>query len=166
MKKNIKYFLYFWMVVNVLFFILAFKNVYNSDETVTLIYIWGSAIGAFVWEDLLVFSLFNIVVPIIIILLKDNRYTLLFPLFFWLVRSLGETLYWFLQQFNQPTVYPHDQYNWNEMSLLRNIFGEISNQKYFILFQICWQCITTLTLVGIVYVFKNWKKVGEKVNSL
>ena len=130
MKKYFRTLLIAWLVLSFIFMILAFINVRNSGESWELI-IWGILWGAFIWEDLVVFALYNVVASIVVLLIKDNRYVLVFILFFWLIRSLGEVLYWFLQQFNQPAHYPHDQYDWQKDCWQKALFGDLSNQNYF-----------------------------------
>ena len=154
----------FWIVLNLLLLILSFCKVRNSGEEVTFI-TWAYPLGAFIWEDLLVFSFYNILASVIILILKDLRYILVFPLFFWLIRSLGETLYWFLLQFNQPAIYPHSEYDWDKGGWVKYLFGDLSDQKYFIIYQIGWQVVSVMCLVGLTYVFKNWKRLGSKFKS-
>lgn len=164
MKKRLNIALFIWIMLNLTFAFLAFCNVRNSGEEVTFIP-WAYPLGAFVWEDLLIFSLYNIVASLVILIIKDFRFIIVFPLAFWLIRSLGETLYWFLQQFNQPASYPHSEYDWNKGGWVRSIFGDLSDQKYFIIYQITWQVASVMCLVGLTYIFKNWQRIGKKLNS-
>lgn len=164
MKKKLRQVLFFWLAISVVGLIVSFFQVRNSGEGIDFI-LWASWVGAFVWEDLMVFSLYNIVATIAILLIRDYRYILVFINSFWIVRSLGETRYWFLQQFNQPTQYPHNYYAWHWNPVIQWIPGNISDQKYFIIFQVFWQVVTVFAFVGIVYVFKNWDKLGQKLNG-
>lgn len=164
MKNKFKFLLLFWIVINALLLIISFVNVYHSGEQVTFI-TWAYPFGAFVWEDLFIFSFYNIIASVVILFIKDFRYIFVFILSFWLVRAIGETLYWFLQQFNQPAEYPHSQYDWNSGGWTKLIFGNLSDQKYFIIYQIGWQVVTVFCIVGLIYVLKNWEKFGKKVNS-
>lgn len=163
-KKNLTFLLYVWILIHVLLFLISFWQVRNSNETITFI-LWAYVFGAFVWEDLLIFSIFNIVASVIILNINDFRYVLIFPLVFWIVRSAGEVVYWFLQQFNQPTMYPHNQYDWNTLHAIQSVFGNISNQKFFILFQTFQQSILIFCLVMLVGVLKRWKAIGKMVNA-
>lgn len=153
-----------WIVISAFLAIVSFLNVRNSGEEVRFI-LWASGIGAFVWEDMLIFALYNIMASSIILWIHDFRCALLFADVFWIVRSVGETFYWFLQQFNQPTEYPHNYYAWNCNGWVKFLLGNISNQKFFILFQIFWQVATVLAIVGLIWILKNWQKLGKKLNE-
>jgi hypothetical protein len=163
MKRKLKQLLIFWIILNAFLLILSFCKVRNSGEEVTFIP-WAYPLGAFVWEDLLIFSLYNVIASVVILLIKDFRFIIVFSLIFWLVRSLGETFYWFLQQFNQPALYPHSEYDWNKGGWVKAIFGDLSDQKYFILYQVGWQVISVLCITGLIYLFKNWERIGQRVN--
>lgn len=163
MRTNLKKFLVIWLIVNIFLFILSCLNLENGEEAKFIF--WAYPLGAFIWEDLVIFSLFNIVATIFVCLVKDLRYMIVIPLCFWLVRAIGETFYWFLQQFNQPAKYPHNEYIWEENEWIRALVGEFPNQKFFILYQVSWQVVTVICLVGLVYMFANWKQIGEKVNK-
>lgn len=164
MKKRIRLFLKLWCVLMLFMFFLSFFLVRNSGDEVTFI-LWASPIGAFVWEDLFVFSLANVIGSVTVLLLDDVRYAFLFADIFWIVRSLGETFYWFLQQFNQPAEYPHNSYMWNNQPILDQVFGDVSNQKYFILFQISWQVITVFSVLFLIFILKNWEELGKKLHE-
>ncbi len=87
-------------------------------------------------------------------LLGDMRYWLLLFILFWIVRSAGETLYFFLQQFIQPKHHPHvlDEH----FRFYRRIFGDISEQKCFILTQVVHQTILTLSLFALILLLRSW----------
>ncbi|MDD3648410.1 MAG: hypothetical protein PHS44_08005 [Candidatus Dojkabacteria bacterium] len=163
MKKYIRYAMISWAVLSSVFFILSYLKVRNSGDGWNLI-LWGSMWGAFIWEDLLILSVYNVVASIIVLILKDNRYVFVFGLFFWLIRSLGEVQYWFLQQFNQPVGFPHNQYDWKDNGLQRTLLGDLSDQNYFIIYQVSMQVIAVICLVGLSYLFLNWKQLGKKLN--
>ena len=164
MKDKIRLLLRLWFVLSILTAVMSFLIFRNGGEEVEFI-LWASVFGAFVWEDLFIFSLANAIGSAVVVWLKDNRYILLFVDIFWIVRSLGETFYWFLQQFSQPTQYPHNFYAWQWNPVAEQVFGDISDQKYFILFQISWQVMTVFAAVGLVYILKHWKELGEKLNE-
>lgn len=164
MKKNIRKLLYLWLVISIILLLISFLNVRNSGEEVTFI-LWAYFTGAFVWEDLFVFSIYNILATFMILLIKDNRFVLVFPLSFWFLRCIGEMNYFLLQQFNQPAQYPHNMYDWNRNEILRVIFGDLSDQKYFIIYQITQLVMSVFAIVGFVYVLKNWERIGKKINS-
>lgn len=105
--------------------------------------------GSFVWADQVIFGLFWSLVSLFCIILQDYILFLLIFSVFWLVRSIGETIYWFLQQFhprggNEP-----------EKFLMNKI---IKGEAMWFVNQIFWQCVTVITLISSVYLFSLWLK--------
>ncbi len=160
MKKRYQNLLLAGIITNLVLAILSFINVRNSGSEVEFI-LWAYPLGAFVWEDLLVFSAANVIACIFVTFIKDFRYIFIYFLSFWLIRSIGETFYWFLQQFCTSTMYPHDQYDWDRNSILSSLIGDLSNQKYFILNQISWQIVTVLCICGFIFVLKKWNSLRK-----
>lgn len=106
---------------------------------------FGLPYGAFVWGDLLVFSSLWTIVPLILLKIKSSRFFWIAFFGFWLVRSLGETNYWFLQQFHPETI-PWPQYfdkTW--------IFKNLTDPEFWVFFQIRQQSVAVLSLLGLVY---------------
>lgn len=99
-------------------------------------------IGAFVWADAVVFSLFWIFVSLISLTMANWDIFCLFMVAFWLVRSIGESIYWFNQQFS--TI------NRNPVNTL--LFHQLfpSDSIWFVN-QIFWQCITVISLVTLIF---------------
>lgn len=147
-------FLTLFALIHITFFIISFRNIRNSDEHVGFIYSWAFVFGAFVWEDLLIFSLFNFLVALYVLLVQDIRQGLVMFTVFWMVRSAGETLYFFMQQFTQPLHYPHD-IHWH-FNVMKKVFGDISNQKCFIMLQVTFQIIMVLAISILILLLKNW----------
>jgi hypothetical protein len=146
-----------WLVVSVVLLVLSIARVRNSGENVTWIY-WAYPLGAFVWEDLVSISLYNITISVAVAIKKQYRLALLSALLFWLVRSAGEMLYWFLQQFTQSPGYPHSDYGWDRAGWFASLFPGISDQKWFILHQVNYQVLTVLCLIGLFLLIKSWKR--------
>lgn len=120
------------------------KTKKNSFGDTSLLY---AAFGAFVYADMVVFGLFFALVGLLTILLQDFLLFLLIISVFWLIRSLGETIYWFLQQFmprrgNQP-----------EKFRIHKIFH---NDSVWFVLQIYWQCITVLSIIATIYLANLW----------
>lgn len=141
--------------VNFLLFWLSLYKVRHNKAKVELIY-WAIPLGAFTWEDLLVFSLFNLLAAIVVLLARDLRLGLLILIVFWSVRNLGEILYWLGQQFCQPTVYPHNQYQ--DLKFLQQVTGKISLQQLFIIMQVLHQALLVISLVALVLLLIHWEK--------
>lgn len=103
--------------------------------------------GAFVWADLVVFGAFWTLISLAAFILQDFIFFLLSVSLFWLIRSIGETTYWFLQQFtprrgNEPTKF------W-----FHSIFH---GDSVWFVYQIYWQCITIITLLTTLYLSYVW----------
>jgi hypothetical protein len=117
------------------------KNSFGLTSKVCNIY------GSFVWADHLVFGLFWTIVSLVTFLLGDWLLFLLIVSVFWLVRSVGETIYWFLQQFvprsgNDP----------------KNLWVSriVQRDAAWFVHQIFWQCISVITLVTTIYLSFLW----------
>jgi hypothetical protein len=104
-------------------------------------------LGVFVWGDAVVFCLFWIAASLITYLLKDWYLFLLIVSVFWVVRSLGETIYWFNEQFSTTNRNPP------EKLLFHNIFH---NDSVWFVYQIIWQCVTVISVVFTIYFSKLW----------
>lgn len=104
-------------------------------------------IGVFAWGDGVVFGLFWILTPLVLLLI-DNWYLFLLTFsVFWVVRSLGETIYWLNQQFSQVKRNPIKNLPWN------SIFHDDS---VWFVHQIIWQCVTVVSLVASIYFAWQW----------
>ena len=107
--------------------------------------------GAFVWADIVVFGVFWALASIIVLLTNDWILFLLLLSVFWVVRSLGETIYWFNQQFS--TII---RYSPKGNSLLAKIFRD-DYTMWFVL-QIFMQCITVVSLIFSIHFVHLWLK--------
>ncbi len=104
-------------------------------------------IGAFVWADVTVFSTFWILVSLASVLLASWNLFLLITSLFWVVRSLGEMIYWFNQQFSSLNRNPV------ETLPLKSIFH---NDSIWFVHQIFWQCVMVIALVSSIYFAAAW----------
>lgn len=120
------------------------------------IYKYGFLLGSFVWEDLFVFSVYGLAASIATVWLGQWKYGLLFFIVFWLVRSAGETLYFFLEQFIEPKHYPH--YIDESFGLLRKIFGKISYQQCLIIMQVMFEIILMISIVSLITLLFSWNR--------
>jgi len=104
-------------------------------------------LGIFVWGDAVIWGLFWVLVSLFSIFLKDWLLFLLIISVFWLVRSLGEIIYWINQQFspiirNPPqTLYG---YRW------------FKNDSIWFIYQIFWQCAMIISIVSTIYLTSLW----------
>lgn len=106
-------------------------------------------LGIFAWGDAVIFGLFWIAASLISYLLNDWYLFLLIISIFWVVRSVGETIYWFNQQFSSKI------YSWNKPENLpwHTIFH---NDSIWYVHQIIWQCYTVVSLIFTIYLAKLW----------
>ena len=103
-------------------------------------------LGIFVWGDGVILGLFwflsglisffaNLLIP------TDQLFYLIFTLF-WIVRSSGEVLYWFLQQFS--TVERDPPHTLPLVSIF-------PGQSVWFAYQVIWQCVLVISLVALFY---------------
>jgi hypothetical protein len=144
-------------LIAVFFFVLAiisWTKIRHGKKIAEFIYSWGFPMGAFVWEDMFIFSLYGLGATLITLYFQQTRLGLLFFIVFWLVRSAGETLYFFLEQFLQPKHYPH--FLGEHFKLIQMIFGKISHQQCLILMQITFQIIMMSSVVSLIILLFSW----------
>lgn len=105
-------------------------------------------IGAFVWVDAVVFGLFFSLVSLFCLVFSQWMLFLLITSVFWTVRSIGEQIYWFHEQFaskhrNSPhTLWP---YRW------------FKGEEVWIVMQIFWQCVAVVGIIASVLLFGRLK---------
>ncbi len=138
-------------------FLVAYRRVRHSEEAYGFIHAWGGVLGAFVWEDLMIFSVFFMVATLLTDVLRNIRVGLLLLSAFWMVRSAGEALYFFLQQFHRPDYPPHNIAE--HFAPLRRIFGRISIQKCYIIMQIFWQTVLVAAITSFALLLLRWNAV-------
>jgi len=118
------------------------KNAYGLTPNLNLL-------GIIAWGDAVVFGPFWIASSLVSYLLNDWYLFLLIISVFWVVRSVGETIYWFNQQFSSK-IYP-----WNkpENLPLHSIFH---NDSVWFVHQIIWQCVTVVSIIFTIFLTKLW----------
>lgn len=108
---------------------------------------WFNLIGSFVWADVFIFGAFFFLVSILSLILKDFIFFLLVYSIFWTVRSIGESIYWFLEQFATNHRNP-------ESTLLMHKW--FPRNSAWIANQIINQCITVVGIIASIYLLKLW----------
>ncbi|MBP6989377.1 hypothetical protein KBB48_01215 [Candidatus Shapirobacteria bacterium] len=100
-------------------------------------------LGIFVWGDALVLGSFWVLVSLICFLLRDWILFWLIISVFWVVRSLGEILYWINQQFSPIIRNPP-----------KNLLGFrfFKNDSIWFIYQIFWQCVLVVSIVTTIHV--------------
>lgn len=104
-------------------------------------------LGAFVWGDVVVFSGFWLFVSLLTLYTQDFLLFILILSVFWMVRSGGEVLYWFMQQFS--TLHRNPP----EKLLFHSVFH---NDSIWFVYQIFWQCILVFTIISTIYLSALW----------
>lgn len=141
----------------ILLFYFSYRKVLRSGERFGIIYHWAFWLGSFVWEDLMVFSIYHAIASVATLIFHDIRIFFLMIGIFWVIRSVGESIYFFLQQFHLPRHYPHELHEF--MEPIRRIFGDISDQKGYIILQITHQSVAMLAASGLALLFLHWRSV-------
>lgn len=108
----------------------------------------GIIYGGFVYADYMVFCAFWVTASFTIILLNDFLLFLLVYSVFWLVRSIGEALYWFLQQFST-LVHKNPPQRFF-------LYRYVKSDAIWFVNQIYWQCLTVVFTVTTIYLAHLW----------
>ena len=116
------------------------KNAYGKAELFSLI-------GAFVWGDVVIFGIFWFLISLVILFLKNWILFLVILSLFWVVRSLGETIFWFNQQFSNKILYPPEKLHFYKV---------FRNDSVWFIYQIIWQCVTVVSLLFLIYFTTIW----------
>ena len=152
------------LFVSIFFFLLSIFEIAKGNITgfEPVIYGFGALLfGAFNWADVLIFSLLWIIISFILMKLKNKDYFSLMFYSFWLIRSTGEMIYSFLQQFH-PETRPWLMYA--PRAIMRNSFlGHFILVRYWVVEQVFFQSIAILSLFGLLYsCFEILKKKSYK----
>lgn len=134
----------FSLLVSIKGFYESAKKNNSYGETVPLVWM-----GIFVWGDAVIFGLFWFLAALICFLLKDWVLFLLIISVFWLVRSLGETIYYFNQQFSTINRQPPKK--------LRG-YQFFKNDAIWFVYQIFCQCLTVVSIITTIYLANLWLK--------
>lgn len=152
MNINIKIFLILFSILNLIITIYGFYKCKHRAHTYGITW-WLFPLGIFVWGDAIIFGLFWTLTGLITLIFKDWLLFLLIFSVFWLVRSIGETIFWFNHQFTTVNRYPPKQL------LGHKIFrGKLIEEYDAIWFvnQILMQCVTVITIITTIYFTHLW----------
>lgn len=107
-------------------------------------------LGIFVWGDAPILGAFWVVVAIAGMLVGNMAFFLLCVSLFWCVRSVGETIYWLLQQFSPLKRNPPEQ-----------LFGYrfVKDESIWFMYQLFWQCMTVVSLIFVLYFAFSWRTI-------
>jgi len=137
---------YLIIVYGILAAIFAIFGIVKSGSGKSYKRFWPlNAIGGFVWGDATIFGIFWVILSVISLLTKNWFLFELVFVCFWLVRSVGETIYWFLQQFSEAKREPPERI-W--------FYRYIKSDAVWFIFQIWWQCICVISLVLLILLLR------------
>lgn len=106
---------------------------------------WYWIYGIFVWGDAIPLGIFWTMVSTLCLLLQNTHVFLITTAVFWMVRSWGEGVYWFLQQFaTNKKDPPHTL-------LGRSIFP---GESIWFAYQVFWQIILVISTVSLLYLLR------------
>lgn len=135
--------------ISLLAFIRGFYEVFKKNNPFgqPFILFW---LGIFAWGDAVILGFFWCLVSLICFLLKDWILFLLIVSVFWVVRSLGEILYWINQQFSPIIRNPP-----------KNLLGYywFKNDSIWFVYQVIWQCLLVISIITTIYLANLWNKV-------
>lgn len=135
-----------YLLINLFAFIKGYRECTKNKNPFGLAG-YFNFFGIFVWGDAVAIGLFWVIASIVVFIINDWILFLLALSFFWLVRGVGEMIYWLNQQFsNIERNPPHTLF-------LSNIFP--SDSIWFI-YQIVWQCVTVVAAILSIYFAKSW----------
>jgi hypothetical protein len=127
-------------------FFRGVSEVIKKKNAFGLATLFGS-LGIFVWGDAIVLGPFWLLTSLLVLFLQDWQLFLVILSLFWVVRSLGEVIYWITEQFSK------EHRNPPETLMLYRYFK--SDAVWFV-YQVYWQCILVLSLLASVYAISNW----------
>lgn len=115
------------------------KNPFGLTRHLTII-------GAFVWGDALIFGFFWLFISSVCLYLQNFKLILVTYSIFWIVRSIGETIYWLNQQF---TTKKRDK--------PQDLFGHrlFPGESIYFAYQIFWQCVTVVSILATLYLLSH-----------
>jgi hypothetical protein len=103
--------------------------------------------GIFVWADAVIFGFFWFLVSLISLIANDWILFWFIGSVFWVVRSFGETIYWFNQQFSTVNRRPPE--------ILRG-YKFFKDDSIWFVYQIIWQCISVFSIIAMIYLTRLW----------
>lgn len=131
---------------NLLAFRKGFYEIKDKKNAYGLTGAFG-LLGIFVWGDALIIGPFWLISSVIILFLQDWYLFLVILSLFWVVRSLGEVIYWISEQFTER--------HHNPPATLKG-YKFINSDAIWFEYQIFWQCILVLSILSSIYFTSLW----------
>ncbi|HPJ16674.1 MAG TPA: hypothetical protein PK639_00410 [Candidatus Woesebacteria bacterium] len=136
-------YLFVFFLISVLVFLFSLYQNFSQHRqfTETPFLSW---LGIFVWGDAIIFAPFWMISSLLCLTAKNLNLFLFITSLFWVVRSLGETIYWFNQQFSTLNRNPPER-----------LFGYrfIKNDSIWFIYQNFWQCLTIISVLCAIFIY-------------
>lgn len=133
-------------ISSILFFIKSLRQIKNK-KNVYGVTTYLFFLGAFVWGDMVILGPFWIIVSLVSLILNNWYLFLLFVSVFWVIRSLGEMIYWLNEQFaGQKRNLPHTI----------KYYKFINSDAIWFINQLYWQCVFVFSIILSIYFCKLW----------
>jgi len=139
-------FLSVYLVVNALIFIKSVEHSVKKNNAYGLTN-WAIPLGIFVWGDGLVWGLFWVGSVLASLYLKSWVFFWLVVSLFWVVRGLGETIFWLNHQHSSKTLYPAKDLPF---------YNLVKNESIWFIYQIAAQAVTVVAILFSLYFGKLW----------
>lgn len=108
---------------------------------------WLYPLGIFVCGDAVIIGIFGLALSLFILAINNWWIGVTLWSFYWIVRSLGEMIYWLNQQFS-----PIER---NAPPSLRG-YHWFPNDSIWFIYQVSWQCLAVLFLGLAAWSLKHW----------
>lgn len=144
----------FLIALGLLSLVVTAKGLYESSRkghafADTIFLGW---LGIFVWGDAVVFGPFWFLTSFITLLLRDWYLFAVVVSVFWVVRSAGEMMYWFNQQFSSLRRNPPEK---------MRCYSLFKSEAVWFGYQIFWQCVCVVAVITSIFFFSQWLEFGK-----
>ncbi len=125
-------------------FIVGLRETYSRNNPYGLTR-WLLPYGIFVWGDAVIIGLFWTIASFLSVYLQNMQLFIILQAAYWIVRSAGEVLYWFLQQFASVKRDPP------HTLLGHKLFP---GESIWFAYQVGWQMVLVVAIVSLLYQLK------------
>lgn len=136
--------IFLFALISFIFLLRSFREIKNNIYGLTPYLFF---LGSFVWGDMIVLGPFWITVSVISLLLNNWYLFLLLISIFWIIRSLGEAIYWLNEQFAGKNRNPPHTLKFHKL---------INGDAIWFIYQLFWQCVFVFSLIISIYLSKLW----------
>jgi hypothetical protein len=143
--KEIVFLIFFAAISFIVFLLGSIKSIKNNNAYGNTFPLY--VMGIFVWGDAMVFGLFWTLASLFSLAIRSWLFFLLVESVFWIVRSFGETIYWFNQQFSVVKRAPAKKLPG---------YAYLENDSIWFVYQILWQCVTIISIISAIKIGYMW----------